>query len=115
MKNYTKEQKLNITKTVVTAAVLFVMSIGSLIIPLRPSVSETEKRELAKFPDFTVSALLDGSYFSDISLWFSDTVPFRDYFVSGRTQGIIGEPFLFAFDAEFRTVINRRYTRQGIQ
>ncbi|MBQ2759051.1 MAG: hypothetical protein IJE93_04725 [Clostridia bacterium] len=86
MKNYTKEQKLNITKTVVTAAVLLVMSIGSLIIPLRPSVSETEKRELAKFPDFTVSALLDGSYFSDISLWFSDTVPFRDYFVSANSK-----------------------------
>lgn len=86
MKKYTKEHRLNITKIVVTAAVLLAMSVLSLVIPLRPSVSETEKRELAKFPDFTLSALLDGSYFSDISLWFSDTVPFRDYFVSANSK-----------------------------
>lgn len=86
MKKYTKEQKFKITKIVVTAVVLFLMSALSLALPLRPSVSETEKRKLAEFPDFTVSAFLDGSYFSDISLWFSDTVPFRDYFVSANSK-----------------------------
>ena len=92
MKKYNKEQKFNITKIVVTATVLFLMAALSLALPLRPAVSETEKRELAKFPDFTLTALLDGSYFSDISLWFSDTVPFRDTFVSlnSKIQNFLG-------------------------
>ncbi|MBQ3537931.1 MAG: hypothetical protein IJA39_05045, partial [Clostridia bacterium] len=52
---------------ILTGAVLF-------IIPLRPTVSETEKRELAKFPEFSISSLISGDYFSGISTWFSDTV-----------------------------------------
>ena len=40
--------------------VLFAFFIVSLIIPLRPSYSESEKRELAKFPSFSFSALFSG-------------------------------------------------------
>ncbi len=67
---------------IVTGTVLLALSFGSLILPLRPSVSAIEKRELAKFPDFSFSSLFSGEYFSDISLWFSDTVPFRDELVA---------------------------------
>ncbi|MBQ6018610.1 MAG: hypothetical protein IJL26_00385 [Clostridia bacterium] len=55
-----------------------VMSVLSMLFFLRPDESETEKRKLAQFPAFSVSALFSGDYFSDISIWFSDTMPFRD-------------------------------------
>lgn len=65
-----------------TGTVLLAIAFGSLILPLRPKVSAVEKRELASFPKLTASALFSGEYFSDVSLWFSDTVPFRDTLVS---------------------------------
>ena len=49
---------------------------------LRPSYSEEEKRELAKFPEYSAQTLADGSFFSGISLWFSDTFPFREQLVA---------------------------------
>ncbi len=74
---------LNKTNTVSIAgffAVLIIASVISLIIPLRPTYSESEKRELKKFPKFSLSALCSGDYFSDIDTWFSDTFPARDFF-----------------------------------
>ncbi len=51
------------------------------LLPLRPTVSDAEKRELSAFPKFSVSALFDGSYFSGIDAWFSDTFTFRDSWI----------------------------------
>lgn len=62
--------------------VLAVLSIISFLIPLRPEVSYLEKRELKKFPEFSVEALVSGEYFSDIALWFSDTFPGRENWIS---------------------------------
>lgn len=58
--------------------VLALLTVVSFIIPLRPTRSESEKRNLAQFPEFTVDALVSGSYFDDISTWFSDTFPGRE-------------------------------------
>lgn len=58
----------------------------STIIPLRPSFSENEKRELAKFPSFSFSSLFDGSFFRGIDKWFSDTFPFRDAMISANEK-----------------------------
>ena len=58
--------------------VLALLTAVSLIIPLRPTFSYSEKRELTKFPAFSVEALLSGEYFDDITLWFSDTFPGRE-------------------------------------
>ena len=57
---------------------LGLLTVCSFIIPLRPAVSYSEKRELAKFPEFSWSALVSGDYFDDITLWFSDTFPGRE-------------------------------------
>lgn len=59
---------------------------------LRSTTSITEKRNLAEFPEFSIFSLLDGSYFSDISLWFSDTVPARDVLTSAnmKIQNFLG-------------------------
>lgn len=58
--------------------VLGVLTLASLIVPLRPTFSESEKRELTKFPAFSLSALVSGDYFDGITLWFSDTFPGRE-------------------------------------
>lgn len=58
----------------------------SLLIPLRPSFSENEKRELARFPSFSLSALFDGSFFRGIDSWFSDTFPFREAMISANEK-----------------------------
>lgn len=72
--------------------VLTVLTVVSFIIPLRPTVSYSEKRELAKFPEFTVEALISGSYFDDISAWYSDTFPGREQWldVAAGTKSLYG-------------------------
>ena len=62
--------------------VLFALTIVAFIIPLRPTQSVAEKRNLAKFPEFTWEAFTSGDYFDDINLWFSDTFPGRDGWIS---------------------------------
>ncbi|MGN1442830.1 MAG: DHHW family protein [Acutalibacteraceae bacterium] len=58
----------------------------SLIIPLRPTYSEVEKRELAKFPKFSFTTLVSGSYFKDIDTWFADTFPFREGLITANSK-----------------------------
>ncbi len=57
---------------------LYMGAIVSFIIPLRPAYSETEKRNLTEFPEFSIDALQSGDYFDSINTWFSDTFPFRE-------------------------------------
>ncbi len=58
--------------------VLGALSVISFLIPLRPTQSRVEKRNLKEFPAFSLEALADGSYFDEIGLWFSDTFPGRE-------------------------------------
>lgn len=58
----------------------------AVLLPLRPSYSMTEKRELAKWPEFTFKEFMDGTYFGGIDLWFSDTFPFRDQMTTANAQ-----------------------------
>ena len=44
----------------------------------RDERSEREKRELAKFPEFSFSSLFDGSFTSGLTAFFSDHLVFRD-------------------------------------
>ena len=57
-----------------------------LLLPLRPKESELEKRELSKFPKPTVSTVLNGEFFSDISTWYADTFPFRETLMSANAK-----------------------------
>ena len=63
--------------------VLIILTIVAFIIPLRPTLSYSEKRSLAEFPEFSLEALTSGSYFDDISIWFSDTFPGRETWIEG--------------------------------
>lgn len=67
-------------------AVLFAVAIIAFIIPLRPTYSDSEKRELTKFPKFTLSSFFSGEYFIGIDKWYSDTFPARDTFTDINTR-----------------------------
>lgn len=54
----------------------------ALAFPLRPTYSDQEHRDLAPFPTFSLGAVANGTYFSDLSTWFADTFPMRDLFLS---------------------------------
>ncbi len=47
----------------------------------RPTVSETEKRELTPFPTLTVDSFLSGEFTEQVSLWYADTFPGRESFI----------------------------------
>ncbi len=77
-------------KALLTAAPFFavLLAVGVLAwcLPLRPSVSETEKRRLTEFPAFSFRALMDGSFFHGVDLWFSDTFPLRDSWIAAADE-----------------------------
>ncbi len=72
-------------RIVLFAAFLIGGCVVGFVLPLRPEVSETENRELAEFPAWDLEAFVDGRYTSDVSLWYSDTFPFRDTLLSWNT------------------------------
>ena len=47
----------------------------------KDKISETEKRELCKFPTFSVEQLTLGNYTDSIELYFADNFPFRESMV----------------------------------
>lgn len=47
-----------------------------------PTVSETENRKLATKPEFSVSALMAGTYTEDFENYYADTFPLREVFMS---------------------------------
>ncbi|MBQ1449605.1 MAG: hypothetical protein IIZ12_01540 [Eggerthellaceae bacterium] len=62
-------------------AVMAVMALGCVIglaFFIRPTTSDFEKRELTAFPTPSVASFLDGTFFSDLSLWYADTYPLRE-------------------------------------
>lgn len=75
----------NLFNKIMIAAFCGVIIIGFLLglaLFLRSSYSESEKRELTKFPTFTVSTFLSGAYTEQVSTWFADTFPFREGLIS---------------------------------
>ena len=82
MRSLRLQRLINISGIRVFFAVLFLVAVIALIPALRPEYSDSEKRNLAAFPEFSFSALMSGDYFDDINIWFSDTFPFRDTLVN---------------------------------
>ena len=74
------------------AVVLVGGCVLGFILSLRPAESESEGRELTKFPAFTVESFLSGEYTSQLGLWYADTFPFRDTLLdlSGDFKGLYG-------------------------
>lgn len=64
----------------------------------RTKFSELEKREVKAFPELSFNSLKDGSFTTQLSEWFSDSQPFRDYFITTSLE----IKFLFAYPALFQ-------------
>lgn len=64
--------------------VLMAFLVYTLVFTLFPrsTFSNLEKRELCKFPVFSMERLLNGTFTKDVSFWFNDSEPFRDVFMS---------------------------------
>ena len=82
----------------IPVAVLCVGFILGLCWFLRPAESETEKRELTKFPTFTVESFLSGEFTDQVSLWYADTFPGREGLIKSyhgiqSLFGLRGEQF----------------------
>ena len=48
----------------------------------RSTVSSLERRELTSFPTFSMEKLQSGDYTTSVSSWYSDTEPYRDYWMA---------------------------------
>ena len=68
---------------------LFVLGV---LLPLRPSYSDAEKRELKKFPAFSLQGLFAGSYFRDITSWYQDSYPGKEEWMllASKTKAFYG-------------------------
>ena len=84
-KNMIRKKYMRITVRVFTSVLLIVGFIG-LLIPLRPKVSDVEKRELTHFPKPTWETFTNGEFFSGISTWYADTFPFRESLTSANAK-----------------------------
>lgn len=69
-----------------------VITVIAWLLPLRPTDSVDEKRELAHFPKFSFRTFADGDYFTDIDTWFSDTFTLRNRWISlsERVEALYG-------------------------
>ena len=65
----------------ISAAILALGFLIGILFFFRPATSDVENRQLMEFPAPTVESFLDGGFFSDVSLWYSDTYPLREQMV----------------------------------
>ncbi len=86
LKNIRSQHIIDINMMRIVLTLWLAASILAVFPVFRESYSEVEKRELTKFPKFSWSELVSGDYFDNINLWFSDTFPLRDGFVSLNTK-----------------------------
>ena len=70
-------KKLCLVFNIIIVLGLITVGIVSLVDTDR-TVSVVENRKLASKPEFSISALLDGSYISDLESYYSDTFPMRE-------------------------------------
>ncbi|MBQ3114762.1 MAG: hypothetical protein IJC06_01365 [Clostridia bacterium] len=73
--------KKNIITTVVFALLVFGISVLCVFCP-SPGFSESERRELASFPEISVQSISDGSFMSQFETYATERFPFRDLFRS---------------------------------
>lgn len=80
------EDKSHAVKIILSVTVILYFSAVGLLFFLRPSVSESEKRKLTEFPKFTLESFWSGDYFSQLSLWYSDTYPAREGMIATNLE-----------------------------
>lgn len=91
--NNTKRPLLSsVIITSLAALIIFGLSAAFFIIPDR-EMSENENRVLASVPEITKDALLSGKLTEDVTDWFADQFPCREFFVSlkGTVERLLGK------------------------
>ena len=102
--------------TAIVLAVLFAAVAGAnLFQPNRPTESALEQRTLAKIPSFSLTALTDGSYFSGLSSFFSDTFLGRDKLVDAAKEmdTLMGIPYDMGGEEQFALLQTGSQTQTG--
>ena len=64
--------KANRICLIISAAFLSLVTLLNIFFPTRAEISEEEKRELAKFPEFSFSSLFSGEFFSGLQSYVGD-------------------------------------------
>ena len=78
-------------KKLYTGLLLFVLLAAAAVgvvslVDVDATESKTENRKLATLPEFSLSALLDGSYFSQLETYYSDTFPGREMLLQANQK-----------------------------
>ncbi len=84
-----KEERKIKSRDVILVTVMFVLLFGiSLVCWLKPedNFSESERRVLAKFPEFSVESVLNGKFMADFESYSLDQFPGRDRFRSVKAM-----------------------------
>ena len=70
-----------------SALVLAAVSVGVVsLVDVDATESKTENRKLASMPEFSVAALLDGSYLRQLETYYSDTFPGREMLLKANQK-----------------------------
>ena len=64
--------KANRICLIISAVFLSIVTLLNIFFPTRAEISEEEKRELAKFPEFSFSSLFSGEFFSGLQSYVGD-------------------------------------------
>ncbi len=77
-------QKYKMIRVTVFFLAMAFFAVAGILIPLRPKTSDLEKRELTRFPSFSLSDFWNGTFFSGIETWYGDTFPMRESLLSAN-------------------------------
>lgn len=98
-----KHKPIDKLMLILVAALVLVLAVLNIGQTDRPTFSESENRNLAKWPEFKIADVASGKYFSDISAFFSDTFFGREVLVNFSKELDNLKGF---FDEDFSIIIN---------
>lgn len=71
--------------SIITTTIIIILLTLFIVLP-KSSFSSNENRYLEKFPKLTIESLLDGSYMSKFESYVEDHFPFREFFLTLKTN-----------------------------
>jgi len=81
-----KNKNIIFVLVVITISVLILGLMVLFIVLDKKDFSDTENRNLAKFPEFSFERLMAGEFIKELEIYFSDHFPFRNQLMSFKTS-----------------------------